>query len=99
MASIDERLWAELSELLQDKEGWSVQDAPTPGAPPVWTRSPRGRVDYSVGVADGALYLYEEKTDEEVRFETVENLAAGLNSNEATALKTTSQRQPLMRWR
>lgn len=101
MASRDEQLWEQVSEALGRRPAWSVQDSPTPGVDPLWAFSPHVKVEFSVYVDAGALVLYEEKTDREQRFDTVEALEACLQANEATAVKggPPPTRQPRMRWR
>ena len=84
MSSRDDQLWGEVSEALRHRQGWSVQESPTPGAGPYWAFSPHWKVDFSVFVDGAALHLYEEETDREVRFETVEELTTWLDGKQIT---------------
>jgi hypothetical protein len=101
VASRDDQLWKELSGLLRNQPGWSVQASPTPGVGPNWTFSSHGKVDFSVFTDGGALHLYEEETDRDLPFDTVEDLMAWLNANKAFALRESppESRQPFLRWR
>lgn len=97
----DDELWSELSQALGQRPGWSVQDSPTPGVGPNWSFAPRGKVDFSVFIDNGRIYLNEEKTDREIQFEAVETLTTALDANPATAVRPGQgeTRQPFMRWR
>jgi hypothetical protein len=99
VGSSDERLWDEVSGMLQPRPGWTVQDSPTPGGNPNWSFAPHGKVLFSVYADGGILYLYEEKTDSEVRFDSVENLKAALEAIPATALPDgPATRRPFLSW-
>ncbi len=98
MTASDDLLWGEVSDLLGSRPGWSVQDSPTPGAGPNWSFAPHGKVHFSVYADGGVIYLYEEKTDQEVRFATVEDLRAGLDANPTTAARPDEPRRPFMSW-
>jgi hypothetical protein len=101
VASREKQLWREVSDLLGHMSGWSVQDSPTPGVDPVWCFATHGRVEYSVSTEGGALHFYEEKTDGEVQFESVEALTDWLTQHRPATLepRQNEARQPLMRWR
>jgi hypothetical protein len=101
VASRNDELWEQVSAVLAERPGWTVQDSPTPGVDPLWAFSPHIKVDYSVCIEGGLLHVYEEKTDREVQFGTVEELTAWLDANPATARTpgAPSGRQPRMRWR
>ena len=100
MSSRDEELWEAVSGVLQKKPGWSVQDSPTPGAQANWAFESHGRVQFSVCTDDGLLILYEEKTDRELQFETVEALTTWLEANRPHVLqeRQSEERQSFLRW-
>ena len=101
MASHDDQLWNEVSDLLGDRPGWSIQDSPTPGVEPNWAFVSRGKVVVSVFVEGGSLHFYEEKSDLEREFGTVAELTTWVRANRPNVLTEASDeaRQPLLRWR
>ena len=100
MASPDDRLWDQVNEVLRDRAGWSVQESPTPGVRPYWALTSHGKVDLSVFVDGGAVHLYEEETDREVRFGTAEELGAWLDRDQAAQPRGARSEPPrhLLEW-
>jgi hypothetical protein len=100
VGSRDDKLWVEVSDLLRSRHGWSIQDSPTPGADANWAFASHGRVDFSVFTDGGLLHFYEEKTDRELQFETVEALTAWLEANKPVAMRERHQeeRPSFLRW-
>ncbi len=101
MASGDTQLWDEVNEVLEARQGWSVQDSPTPGVGPYWAFISHGKVDLSVFVDHAAVHLYEEDTDREVLFDTVGELTAWLDAdrNPGPAREDPDSPGGLLRWR
>jgi len=87
----DNQLWDEVSRVLKPRPGWSLQVGSSPGAPPAWCFGSGGEVDLTVTVDRGAIVLYVQETDKDIGFETIEDLTAWLDANEATALDVAPQ--------
>lgn len=86
-AASDDRLWEEISALLEGRPGWSVQASSSPGMPPSWCLLEGGEVDLAVSVDGGAINVYVMETDRDVRLETVAELAAWLELHQGEALR------------
>ena len=83
MATRDGGLESGIRDLLGSRPGWRLEPQATPGLPPQWCFGPGGRTRLAVGVGDGAVSLYLEDLDRDLRLPDVATLAGWLDANES----------------
>ena len=95
----------EISELLGSRRGWRLEPRTTPGAAPLWCFVDDGEIEYSVTVEDGVVRLYVMQTDQDLVFQSSEELTAWLSEHRADALEgrpvgpdAKTRMQSLFRW-
>jgi len=87
MASKDDQLWEEVSQVLGTRAHWRVEQSPTPGVPPSWCFGTGGEVDLAVSVDGGAIQLYVMDQDRDVNFQGTDALVRWLDGNEAGSVR------------
>ena len=78
---------AQIVELFQGVPGWRLEARSTPGASPLWCYVSDGEVLFSVTAEKNLLRLYVMATDEDLVFESVDQLTAWLRTHRSDALE------------
>lgn len=77
----------EIAQLLRHRPGWTLQAAPTPGAPPAWCFASGGTTEISVSTGSGMIKVHVVDSGENLTLGNTDQLVAWLATHKRGALQ------------